>query len=476
MDHREILLGLFKEWSGNDKMEIARLPQAGSDRLYYRISAGEKTAIGVYSSDINESEAFLYFTNHFEKNGIQVPHVISSDLKSGCYLISDLGNKALFDYLEPNGLNTLLTDETKQLYQKAIAALPCIQVKAAEGMDFSKCYPSSTFDSRAMKWDLNYFKYYFLRLLKIPFNEVRLEDDFETLIDFLLQAESGFFMYRDFQARNIMIHHNEPWFIDYQGGRRGPLQYDLASILFQVKANLPYDFRDEMLQWYIENLKKYKEVDVKSFGEYYFGFVLLRLLQVMGAYGFRGYYERKSHFLKSIPYAISSLRWLLKNHTFKPEMPELMLALTRLTEMEVEIPEHNDLNYLCVEVNSFSFKNGPPPDYSGNGGGYVFDCRSLHNPGRYHAYKHLSGMDEEVISFLAKEKSIEYFFQNVCNLVDESVSTYIQRGFTHLQINFGCTGGQHRSVYMTEKLAGYLRQKYDIKVIVTHCEKNNWNP
>jgi hypothetical protein len=282
-------------------------------------------------------------------------------------------------------------------------------------------------------------------------------------------------MYRDFQARNIMIHDDKPWFIDYQGGRRGPLQYDLASLLFQVKASLPYSFREEMLHWYLENLEKYIHIDEKKFIDDYYGFVLIRLLQVMGAYGFRGYFERRAHFLQSIPYAIENLRWLLANVKFRIEMPELLKALQKIANTEIPLPVLPEVGTLTVAVNSFSFKNGPPPDYSGNGGGFIFDCRALPNPGRYDHYKKFTGLDEPVIQYLDREKSVARFLTNVFKIVDQSILEYQNRGFSHLQINFGCTGGQHRSVFCASRLAAYLEETYSLKVIAFHQEMKNFD-
>jgi aminoglycoside/choline kinase family phosphotransferase len=472
-DHTDILHSLFFKWAPEPGIEIVPLPQSGSYRQYFRITGQHKHAIGVYSPDKSETLAFVTFTNHFRQLGLNVPEIYASDPDTGCYLVSDLGDMSLLDHLEQNRSEGMPSAETCDYYRKAIAELPRFQVDACKGMDFSVCYPSGEFDGRSMRWDLNYFKYYFLRLLKIQFNEAALEDDFDKLIMHLLQSGNNFFMYRDFQARNIMIHDDKPWFIDYQGGRRGPLQYDLASLLFQVKASLPYSFREEMLHWYLENLKKYISIDDRKFINDYYGFVLIRLLQVMGAYGFRGYFERRAHFLQSIPYAIENLRWLISNVKFGIEMPELMKALNEIANTEISLPYATEAGILTVAVNSFSFKNGPPPDYSGNGGGFIFDCRALPNPGRYDHYKKFTGLDEPVIQFLDREKSVANFLQQVYKMVDQSVLEYQRRGFSHLQVNFGCTGGQHRSVFCASRLAAYIDENYSVKVIVSHNEMKN---
>jgi aminoglycoside/choline kinase family phosphotransferase len=474
-DQTDTLHSLFQKWAPEQGIEILPLPQAGSYRQYYRLSGHHKHAIGVYSPDKSETQAFLSFSNHFRQMGLNVPEIYASDLENDCYLISDLGKMSLLDHLEQNRVNGIPSEKTFELYKLAIAELPRFQVDACKNLNFSVCYPSGEFDGRSMRWDLNYFKYYFLRLLKIPFNEAALEEDFDRLIIHLLQSGNKFFMYRDFQARNIMIHQDKPWFIDYQGGRRGPLQYDLASLLFQVKASLPYDFREEMLYWYLENLKQYIQIDEKKFVDDYYGFVLIRLLQVMGAYGFRGYFERRAHFLQSIPYAIENIRWLLTNVKFRIEMPELMKALHEIAKTEITTPQLPEMGSLTVSVSSFSFKNGPPPDYSGNGGGFIFDCRALPNPGRYDHYKKFTGLDEPVIQFLDREKAVAKFLTNVYKLVDQSVQEYQKRGFSHLQINFGCTGGQHRSVFCASRVAAYLEETYSLKVSAYHQEMKNLN-
>jgi aminoglycoside/choline kinase family phosphotransferase len=458
------------KWSGEQGIEIKPLPVAGSYRQYYRMNGLTKNAIGVYSPDKQENIAFLGFTRHFQLSGLSVPEIYAEDESSDCYLLSDLGDLSLLQKLE-EGRNSGRPDAvTIELYKAVIAELPRFQVEAAGSFNYNLCYPVKEFDARSMRWDLNYFKYYFLRLLKVPFNEHALENDFDRLILYLLRAGGSFFMYRDFQARNILIHEGKPFFIDYQGGRRGPLQYDLASLLFQVKADLPFDFREDMLHWYLDCLSKYQEVDRESFVSYYYGFVLIRLLQVMGAYGFRGYFERRAHFLQSIPFAIDNVKWWLDNVQLEPQLPELMKALRTIAISDVRTPFVSTDEGLTVSVNSFSYKNGPPIDYSGNGGGFVFDCRALPNPGRYEHFKSFTGRDPLVIQFLEREPQVDKFLSSVFKLVDQSVQEYLKRGFNSLQVSFGCTGGQHRSVFCAEKLARYLEEKYSMQVALYHTE------
>jgi aminoglycoside/choline kinase family phosphotransferase len=469
-DHIESLRRLFMHWSGEQGIEIVELPAAGSYRQYYRINGQVKNAIGVYSPDRQENIAFLGFTRHFRSCGLSVPEIYAEDEETNCYLLSDLGDLSLLQKLDDGRKNGRPDAVTIELYRETIAELPRFQVEAAAGFNYNLCYPVKEFDARSMRWDLNYFKYYFLRLLKVPFNEHALENDFDRLILFLLKAESSFFMYRDFQARNILVHNGKPWFIDYQGGRRGPLQYDLASLLFQVKADLPFDFREEMLNWYLDCLSKHHKVDRTSFISYYYGFVLIRLLQVMGAYGFRGYFERRAHFLQSIPFAIENIKWWLENVKLEPQLPELMKALRTIAVTDVRTPFASPQEGLTVSVNSFSYKSGPPIDYSGNGGGFVFDCRALPNPGRYEHFKSFTGRDATVIQFLEREPQVDKFISHVFKLVDQSVLEYQKRGFSSLQVSFGCTGGQHRSVFCAEKLSRYLEEKYSIHVTTYHNE------
>ncbi len=471
---KERLLQLFFIWANEMPQECTALPQAGSDRRYFRIKGVEKQAIGVIGKEPEENAAFVGLTKHFRKKNLPVPELYAEDLEHQIYLIRDLGDTSLLDVLEKNRTDGNPDAATEALYRKVLAWLPQFQVVAHQGLDYGLCYPVPEFDASSMRWDLNYFKYYFLRLLQIPFDEYALEKDFEALTAFLLQADRNFFMYRDFQARNVMIAGDEPYFIDYQGGRKGPLAYDLASLLFQVKAGLPFAFREKMLKHYLQELRKYHPVDEARFVKEYYGFVLIRLLQVMGAYGFRGLYERKAHFVRSIPYAIENVGWYLENIQPEIPLPELFRALKAVADKPIEIPDLSTEG-LTVSINSFSYKKAIPTDFSGNGGGFVFDCRALPNPGRYEHFRSLTGKDEPTITFLEKERSVDGFLQSIFNLVDSSVEEYLLRKFNHLQLNFGCTGGQHRSVYCAEQTAKHIRQHYPmVKVVLNHTEKEHW--
>ncbi len=472
---KNILTELFEEYFSEKVNNIEVLPPSGSYREYCRLSNSHRSIIGAYNSDVKENEAFFHFSEQFLKKNIRVPEIYVIDNSQTAYLQKDLGNTTLFDFLSSENKNTGFSEVTVDAYYKVLRELPKIQVLGGEQINYSLCYPRAAFDKQSMMWDLNYFKYYFLKLAKIPFDEQALEDDFEAFTKYLLSAENGFFMYRDFQSRNIMLNNGEVSFIDYQGGRKGALQYDLASLLYDSKANIPQQFREKFLEFYLEQLQNFHQVDTDEFKNYFQGFVLIRMMQAMGAYGFRGFYEKKSHFLKSIPYALKNLEYLLKTASITTKFPELLKVLKEVTHSEFlrsfNLPEKK----LTVHINSFSYKKGIPVDKSGNGGGFVFDCRAIFNPGRFDEYKKLNGKDNPVIEFLETKSEINKFLKPVLKLINQSVKTYIERDFASLCVNFGCTGGQHRSVYSAEKLAEHLRNNYNINVVVSHKEEKNWN-
>ena len=356
-------------------------------------------------------------------------------------------------------------------YKKVVAALPKFQMTAKKGLDMSVAYPRAAFDRQSMQWDLNYFKYYYLKMAYIPFNEQLLEDDYQRFMDYLLNVDDNYFLYRDFQSRNIMVYQDDVWFIDYQGGRKGALQYDIASLLYDAKADLSPEIRQELLECYMDHLTQYIPIDRKQFTAYFNAFSLIRIMQAMGAYGYRGYFERKAHFLQSAPYAIRNIRYLLSQNALPDNLPELRRVLQTVVDSYAEpVKESSDI--LTVTVQSFSFKKGIPEDKSGNGGGFVFDCRALPNPGREKRYASFTGKDDCVKEYLEQYKEVETFVNHVCALVDMSVDNYLERKFTHLTANFGCTGGQHRSVYFAERTATHLREKYpQIAVELLHREQ-----
>src|SRR5271170_138111 len=442
----------------------------GSGRKIIRLGSGPRTAIGILYNVREESAAFLAFSKHFRRHHLPVPEIYAEDLAHGAYLEEDLGDTTLFEFLSKNRQGGAIAPQVVEAYRKVVAVLPRFQVEASRDLDYSICYPIASFDRQSIAWDLNYFKYYFLRLAGIPFNEHSLEDDFNRLTDFLLSAPRDYFLYRDFQSRNIMLRDGQPYFVDYQGGRKGALQYDIASLLYDAKADLPPDLREQLLYDYLRALEKFIPVDREAFIRHYYAYVYVRIMQALGAYGFRGFYERKAHFLQSVPYALKNLRWLLHHAELPIALPALMNAFQGMLASEKLQSIASEADNLVVRVFSFSFHQGLPQDESGNGGGFVFDGRSLPNPGREDRFKPLTGRDLPVIDYLNQQESVHQFLASVLSLVDASVGEYQRRGFKSLMVSFGCTGGQHRSVYLAEQLAKRLRARSGVEVLVRHRE------
>jgi len=442
----------------------------GSGRKIVRLTGQRVSAIGILYGVREENAAFLEFSRHFRRHGLPVPEIYAEALDQGAYLEEDLGDTSLFELLSKNRKGTNIAPQVVEAYRKAIAILPRFQVEAGRDLNYKLCYPRGSFDRQSIAWDLNYFKYYFLRLAGIPFSEQSLEDDFSRLTKFLLSAQRDYFLYRDFQSRNIMLRDGQPYFLDYQGGRKGALQYDVASLLYDAKADLPPELRQQLLDHYLEKLRGFADVKPVVFMQHYHAYVYIRIMQALGAYGFRGFYERKVHFLQSVPYALKNLRWLLHNVKLPVALPTLMEAFHRMLASEKLQALASDADNLVVRVVSFSFHRGLPKDESGNGGGFIFDGRSLPNPGREERFKALTGKDAAVIDYLNQQESVHQFLASVMSLVDASVNNYQQRGFKHLMVSFGCTGGQHRSVYLAEQLAKRLRGRAGVEVVVRHRE------
>jgi len=459
---------LYTQVVGTAPTEVTEMPASGSNRRYYRLH-GERSLIGVIGQVRAENDAFLYMDKHFKSKGLNVPEVYAVSDDHMCYIQEDLGDRILFKEIEKGRLTRVFSEEEKSLLVKTIRQLCQFQFLGADGMDFSHCFPSASFDRRSIFWDLNYFKYCFLKATGLEFDEDKLEDDFQRMADVLLRSSSATFMYRDFQSRNVMIYNDEPWFIDFQGGRKGPFYYDVASFLWQAKANFPDSLRQELIEEYIAALRKYKPVDKNYFHSQLRHFVLFRTLQVLGAYGFRGYFEKKPHFMQSVPFAVNNLRQLLrKPYVEYPYLNELLGKLVNLSQFTDDIQKHS----LTVRVMSFAYKKGIPNDASGNGGGYVFDCRAVNNPGKYERYKPFTGTDQPVIKFLEDDGEILTFLEHAYALIDASVKRYVERGFTNLMVCFGCTGGQHRSVYCAQHTAEHINQKFNVKVELIHREQN----
>lgn len=501
----EQLTLLYKAYTGHDPLFCEAITGSGSNRQYFRLTdADGHSVIGVVGTSRDENHAFCYLSRHFNLRQLPVPQVLFESEDGLRYLQTDLGDVSLFDALK-NGREAggRYTQAERELLRRTIAQLPNLQIRGARGLDFSHCYPQAEMDRTNVLFDLNYFKYCFLKATGLDFHEMKLEASFQLMAKDIVEDQQEAFLYRDFQARNVMLDaEGNPWFIDFQGGRKGPIQYDLASFLWQASARYSNELRRELIDVYIESLKQYTEVNEQKFRLRLQLFVLFRLLQVLGAYGFRGYFERKKHFLESIPPAMQNLRELLLEEDGCP-YPYLREVLTALVELpqfapQPETPLQREDGYKTADVNvykphpadgpatfskydgkgplvvkvfSFSYKKGIPEDESGNGGGYVFDCRSTHNPGRYEPYKKLTGLDEPVIRFLEDDGEILTFLESVYKLADAHVQRYIQRGFTSLMFSFGCTGGQHRSVYSAQHLAEHLHKKFGIEVRVCHKEQ-----
>jgi len=458
---------LFKQYTGKEAEDIQELASSGSNRRYFRLRAGVISIIGAIGTVKEENNAFVTIARNFRDNGIRVPEVYSMSEDGMAYIQEDLGEDQLYDAIAKGRASGNYSEEESELLCKVISKLPAIQFRGGKGLDYSVCYPDNAFNARMISFDLNYFKYCFLKATGIEFNEVTLQDDFDLLQLDLLKDMGDTFMYRDFQARNVMLKGGEPYFIDFQGGRKGPIYYDVASFIWQARSRYPEDLKQRLISEYLKALKEFKQVDEKEFYEKLRIFVLFRTLQVLGAYGFRGYFEKKPHFIGSVPFALGNLRKLLAQ-PFE-QYPYLNEILSKLVSMP-QFYEVADDKRLEVKICSFAYKKGIPVDNTGNGGGYVFDCRAINNPGKYEHFRQFTGLDREVKEFLENDGEVFPFLDNVYSLVDAHVARFIERNFTHLQVCFGCTGGQHRSVYCAEHLAEHLSGKFDIKVVVNHRE------
>ena len=479
----DVLNSLFEQHFHSPVVRVQPLQGSlgGSGRKIIRLASEKVSAVGILYDVREENVAFLEFSRHFRRHGLPVPEIYAEDLDHGAYLEEDLGDTSLFEFLSKNRTGESIAPPAVETYRRAVAVLPRFQVEAGRDLNYKVCYPRGSFDRQSISWDLNYFKYYFLRLAGIAFNEQALEHDFGRLTKLLLSADRDYFLYRDFQSRNIMLRDGQPFFLDYQGGRKGALQYDVASLLYDAKADLPPELRQQLLDHYLDTLAGFIDLKRDAFLQYYYAYVYIRIMQALGAYGFRGFYERKAHFLQSVPYALKNLRWLLHNVTLPVALPALLDAFHGMLASEKLQGLASEADALVVRVFSFSFHRGLPKDETGNGGGFIFDGRSLPNPGREEQFKTLTGKDGPVIDYLNQQESVHQFLAGVMSLVDASVSNYQQRGFKSLMVSFGCTGGQHRSVYLAEQLAKHLRAKSakandGLKVVVRHREQEQLNP
>jgi aminoglycoside/choline kinase family phosphotransferase len=469
------IAALFETFAGTaDRIE--KLPQSGSDRIYFRVYKAEATYIATYNLNVKENNTFIYFSQHFKQLQLPVPHIFCVNDAQTIYIQEDLGTESLLEQLEKNGHG----DYAYGLFQKSLAALAKIQIHGHTGLDYNRCLTAKEFGKQAILSDLLYFKYYFLDTLQLPYDKQAMLDDFDALSTYLTKTEHKYFMFRDFQSRNIIVKDDAVQFIDFQGGMQGALQYDVASLLWQAKAQLSETWKDNLLSYYMNQVDDLlgQPLDRTLFTSQYNGYVLIRLLQVMGAYGFRGLFERKAHFLASIPLALENIKFFLTHKRVGIVTPEFDRMLRLMVSDEIierfTATQATAETPLEIVVNSFSYKKGIPADNSENGGGFVFDMRGILNPGRFDDYKCLSGKDKSVQDFLEQRTKMNAYLNSVWDLIDITVEDYLKRGFSNLMINFGCTGGQHRSVYAAEQTARHLRNKYKVKTSLNHTNEANW--
>jgi len=455
----KIIARIYLKYSGEEPLSVVQLPPTASDRVYFRItSPSGQTFIATQSSNLRENASFINLSHHFVSHKLNVPRILHVEPDFSVYIQDDLGDTTLFSLLQENTENRI-TDTIRNHYKQALEQLVRFQLDASSDLDFSHCYPVEAFDKQAIMWDLNYFKYYFLKPSGIHFEEDLLEIDFHTIANSLLADHLKYFMFRDFQSRNILISNNKPWFIDYQGGRKGPILYDLASCILDAKANLPINFRNELVDFYYKLLPSHIKPERDYFNNKLAVCKMVRLLQAFGAYGFRGMIQKKTLFLQSIPYAAANLKLLLSDN-IPLKLPHLTPLLEAITEKYGIIEQHQKTDTLTVRIYSFSYRKGIPEDNSTNGGGFVFDCRSLPNPGRIAEMQTKTGFDTEVKLILESEDTVGRFLVSATELSTSAIDNYLCRKFTDIMISFGCTGGQHRSVFCANTLAAILQKEY----------------
>jgi aminoglycoside/choline kinase family phosphotransferase len=466
----------FEQWKHCEPDRVSLLPESGSNRKYYRITQGGKSVIAAYNTDIAENIAYLDYSEQLKAKNIPIPKTLYVSQDKEIYFVEDLGDTTLFSLIEKeksatNNSAANITRYTpgepiKTLYRQAIKDLQKIQIEGGKNFDYTHSFPTQKFDRQSMLWDLNYFKYMFLRLSGTPFNEQKLENDFTTLVQSLTNnVPNDYFLYRDFQTRNIMVTDGTLRYIDFQGGRQGALQYDLASLLYNAQANLSESFRAEMLDFYCRQLQEnYPQEAAKQtdFKQTFYTFAILRILQAVGGYGYRGLHQHKQLFKDSIPYAMRNLTDILE------QRPVNIPEIRRIVDSYREKVCAKRTDSLTLTIQSFSYRNPLPADPNGNGGGFIFDCRYLPNPGREQEYRQLTGKDNLVINYLRAISEVERFIERAVETVLPAVEAYQDRDFANLQINFGCTGGQHRSVYCAEAFAEKISARTSANIIINH--------
>ncbi len=477
-DAATAILSLYTDFFGTNPASITKLPQSGSSRVYFRItnpdsvaeSIGAGSVIGAFNPNLQENVNFILIDEFFTGHDVSAPYIYCKETTHGdCYLLEDLGDTTLFSLLA-----TASDDRRRELIREALSGLARLQTLPGFDEIYDRC--NSPFNSRMVTGDLNYFKYCFLKPIGVEFDEDKLQDDIDSYCGSLLnipQSAIGF-MYRDCQSRNVMSHHDRLYWIDFQSGRRGPCAYDLVSFLWQARANLPMELREEMAQFYAEEFAKHSGASAQTILDTYHLLIPLRVIQTLGAYGFRGLMEGKAHFIQSIPQGLRNLRECLPMLRPFPALRQACMDAIDIWQRQNPFQDREPRpDRLTIRVESFSYRKGYPRELSGNGGGFIFDCRYMHNPGRYDQYKPLNGTDEPVMQFLEEQGEIQLFLDHCCTTIFPAIDKYLKRGFNNLYIGFGCTGGRHRSVYSAEHIAEAIHEIYpEVIVELNHREQN----
>lgn len=469
MDVRIAIEKAFRRWKGTPPEIITRLPQSGSDRIYFRLTYPEDQVIGAYNPSREENDAFVGFSNHFRSKELRVPEIYVYYPEQNIYFLEDLGDINLFTWLAQRSDEERFNEETEALFMTIAADLVRIQTEGVRGLNLSLCYPHRSFDRQSIVWDMNYYKYMFLKLISAPFNETRLERDFEALTRFLLDAGQDYFLFRDFQTANIMIRDGIPWYIDYQGGRLGAPHYDIASLVYDAKAYIPSGLRKKTLDRHLDLFAAATGKPGESLEKYTGAFVLIRLMQALGAFGFRGLHENKPTFSESIVPAVELMNELLAGDNVKLDLPELKKASEAVPlQRKYRILSHYQ-QMVTINIESFSYVKGKTLNYD-NGGGFVFDCRGLRNPVHVPGLAELTGFDPEVAEFFGNDDEAVAFAGDCSNIIRNSLPMLRRKGVLEINVAFGCIGGQHRSVWCAARVASMLSAMPGVTVSIRHAE------
>ncbi|MCU0367113.1 MAG: phosphotransferase [Bacteroidales bacterium] len=469
MDVRTTVERAFQKWSGTAPETITRLPRSGSDRIYFRLHSRGEHVIGAFNPGREENDAFVGFTNHFRSKGLSVPEIYVYYPDEKVYFLEDLGDTNLFTWLAQRSDEERFNEETEALFLNIASDLVRIQTEGIKGLDLALCYPHRSFDRQSIVWDLNYYKYMFLKLIAAPFNETRLERDFEALTLFLLEAGQEYFLFRDFQTANIMIRDGKPWYIDYQGGRLGAPQYDIASLIYDAKAYIPENIRRKTLERHLDLFAAATGRSRSSLAKYSGAFTLVRLMQALGAFGYRGLHENKPTFTESIVPAVELMNDLLAGEQVEIDLPELKKASAAVpAQRKYRILAHYQ-NLLKINIESFSYVRGKTLTYD-NGGGFVFDCRGLRNPATMPDLVDLTGNDHELAEFFGNDEEAIAFAGDCVSIIRNSLPMIRGKGVSEINIAFGCVGGRHRSVWCAGRVAAMLTAMPGVTVTLSHRE------